>query len=293
MKLRAMEGAIRLIEAGLVLEGGGMRGVYTAGALDCLMDNGLWYGAVYGVSAGACHGTSYVSRQRGRAARTVLDYVGDRRYASLHNLVTTGNFFGERFTYEEIPNKLVPFDYEAYADSGVRFVSVVTNCRTGEAEYPVVRDLRKQMPYILASSSLPLMAKLVWIEGEPYLDGGVVDSIPIERSIADGNRRNLVILTQHEGYQKHANKLMPLIAMRYRAYPRLVAALRVRHERYNAQLAAVYREVEAGRAVVIQPSTPVMIKRLEKDRERLQALYAQGYRDAEARLDAVKGVFAG
>lgn len=285
-----MEGP--LVEAGLVLEGGGMRGIYTCGALDCLMDQGLWFRSIYGVSAGACHGTSYVSGQRGRAARTVLENVGDPRYGSLRNLLTTGNYFGERFIYRDIPDRHIPFDYDAYAASGMTLYSVVFNCRTGEAEYPAARDLRAQMPLILATSSLPLLSKMVGIDGGRYLDGGILDSIPLGRAIADGNARSLVILTQHRGYEKQANRMIGLLRARYIRYPRLVEAMARRHVLYNHQLDLVYQEEALGNAVVIQPQKPVDIDRLEKRRDRLEALYDQGYADTEASLPAIRALLA-
>lgn len=280
-----------MIEGGLVLEGGGMRGVYTAGVLDYLMDEGIWIDNVYGVSAGACHGTSYVARQRGRAIRTVMEYVGDRRYASYRNLFTTGNYFGEKFVYDDIPKKLVPFDYDAYAHSDMRLYSVVFNCRTGQAEYPQGVDMYKDMPYILASSSLPLLSKMVWIDGQPFLDGGIGDSIPIAKSVADGNKRNLIILTQHRGYRKQPTRMLPLLSTRYRRYPRMVEALRSRHTRYNEQLDFVYAQEEQGDAVIIQPSTPVTIRSMERDTKALGALYEQGYADARAARPALDRLF--
>lgn len=277
---------------GLILEGGGMRGVYTTGVLDCLMDHEIWMDTIYGVSAGACHACSYASRQRGRAAQTVLDHAGSPRYMGIGNLLKTGNFFGVDYIYRRIPEELHPFDHEAYLAGGASLYSVVFNCRTGEAAYPLARDLRRDMPMILASSSLPLLSRMVLLDGEPYLDGGILDSIPVERSIADGNRRNVVVLTQHRGYRKGPNRMMPLIRARYRRYPMLVKALAERHEHYNRQTEAVYREEAAGNAFVLQPSAPVTIGRIERDRQALEALYRQGYQDAERQAAALK-VFLG
>lgn len=280
----------RLISAGLVLEGGGMRGIYTAGVLDYLMDQGLWFKSIYGVSAGACHGVSYVSRQRGRAARTVLEHVHTRAYGSLSNLARTGNYFGVQYIYYDLPDKLVPFDYDAYRQSGMALRPVVFNCKTGQAEYPIARDMRTDMPWILASSSLPLMSRMVEIGGMPYLDGGILDSIPIGQSIAEGHPLNLVVLTQHKGYEKKPSRTTGLVRAGYRRYPRLTDALQRRHVCYNTQLAQVYAEEAEGRAVVIQPSTPVDIRRLEKDRARLRALYEQGYSDAAQAAGQLEGL---
>lgn len=282
-----------LIDAGLVLEGGGMRGVYTAGVLDYLIDSGLWFRSVYGVSAGACHATSYVAGQRGRAIRTVVEHVGNPRYGSLRNLITTGNYFGVQYIYEDVPQKYIPFDYDAYQSSAMTLYSVVFNCRTGVTEYPAATDLRAQMPLILASSSLPMMSRMVWLDGEPYLDGGMLDAIPIGRSLADGNKKNLVILTRHRDYTKEASRLVPLMRLRYPRYPRLVEAMARRHEAYNRLLEQVYQEEAQGDTVVIQPRVPVEIDRLEKRRDRLEALYRDGYDDAEASAGAIRACFLG
>lgn len=273
---------------GLVLEGGGMRGIYTAGVLDCLMDHGVSIPNVYGVSAGACHGVSYVSNQRGRAARTILDFVGRRDYASFYNLATTGDYFGEELIYRRIPDELVPFDYDAYTASGLSLYSVVFNCRTGETEYLPATNMRQHMVYIKASASLPMLSRMVKIGPGEYLDGGISDSIPLARSIKDGNANNLVVLTQHRGYEKKPMSLLPLLRLRYWRYPRLADALAVRHERYNAQLALVYQQEADGNAIVIQPGTPVQIGRMEKDTGKLSALYDQGYSDAMEKIEAIQ-----
>lgn len=283
---------IPLIRAGLILEGGGMRGVYTAGVLDLLMEEGLWFQNIYGVSAGAGHGCSYVSRQRGRAIKAVLDYVKDPRYASLRSLVKTGDYFGARMIYQEIPRNLLPFDYDAYCKSGMRLYTVVFNCRTGETEYLHARDLREQMIYVQASSSLPLLSRMVRIGENLYLDGGIGDAIPAARSVLDGNRKNLIVLTRHRGYRKGYSRAMKALKVRYRAYPKLMESLLDRHERYNAQLAFAYREEAEGRALILQPKEPVGFRRFEKDTDRLKALYENGYADAASRLAEIKALFA-
>lgn len=277
-----------VIDAGLVLEGGGMRGVYTAGALDCLMDEGLYLSRVYGVSAGACHACSYLSRQRGRAARSVIDFVGDRRYAGPYSLLTTGDFFGVDMIYDEIPNRLLPFDYETYAASPQTLTAVLTNCRTGDAEYHPIRDMHRDMIRIRGSSSLPALSRLVEIDGEHYLDGGITDSIPLAHSIREGNRKNLVILTQHRGYQKSRNRMASALRLLYRRYPQLAQAVATRHIRYNEALARIHREEQKGAAFVLQPAEPVAIDRLEKDADKLRALYKDGYNDTRASLPALR-----
>jgi predicted patatin/cPLA2 family phospholipase len=274
-----------LKSASLVLEGGGMRGVYTAGVLDCFLDHNCFFEHIYAVSAGACHACSYVSRQRERGLHTVLDYLEDPRYASWRNWWQTGNFFGVTMVYEDIPYRLIPFDFAAFAAAPAALTAVVTNCRSGQAEYKVVGDLRQDMELIRASSSLPLLSAMVELDGGEYLDGGVVDSIPLARSLADGNQRHVVVLTQDATYRKSPHNLMPMIKWYYRRYPALIEAIRTRHLRYNAALELVAQEERSGAAVVIRPQTPVTISRLEKNRPKLQQLYQDGYADAAAALE--------
>lgn len=268
-----------MFNAGLILEGGGMRGVYTAGALDALMDEGITFRHIYGTSAGVCHACSYKSCQRGRAVRTVTDYLGDRHYAGLYSLLTTGDFFGVRMIYDTIPNRLLPFDYDTFAETPMKLYAVVTNCHTGLAEYLPVVDARRDLTAVRASSSLPMLSRKVKIGGKLYLDGGISDSIPLAKSIADGNRKNVIILTQHDGYRKGPNKLMPAIRLRYRRYPRLADSVEKRHLRYNDALDLIAEQQRAGNAFVLRPRAPVKIDRLEKNREKLLALYRQGLDD--------------
>jgi len=272
----------------LILEGGGMRGLYTAGVLDCFLDHGIAFPAIYAVSAGACHACSYLSGQRGRAARTVLDYRGDRRYGSLYSLLTTGDYIGAKFTYDQVPNHLLPFDYDAFRANETTLYAVLTSCKTGKPVYRAVRDLKTDMPLIQASSSLPLLSRMVQIGGESYLDGGISDSIPLSQAKADGCGRHVVILTQHDGYTKGPNRLLPLIKLRYRGYPALVEQIGRRHAHYNAALSQIRRDQAAGTVFVIRPKTPVSIGRLEKDTEKLKSLYEAGYADTQEAMDNLR-----
>ncbi|NLB19053.1 MAG: patatin family protein [Syntrophomonadaceae bacterium] len=270
------------MKVGLVLEGGGMRGVYTAGVLDLFLDRGLHIDNIYGVSAGSCHACSYVSKQRGRALRLSIDYLHDKRYCSLHSLITTGDLFGVEMSYNLMPNQLDIYDYQTAQSFNGNFYVVVTNCNTGEAEYLKIHDLRTDITAIRASSSLPMLSRTVVIGGKEYLDGGVADSIPIEKSIADGNKKNIIILTQCPEFRKGANKLMPLIRTKYKQYPEFVEAMKTRHLRYNETLDVIRREEAKGRAFVIQPQKLPEVRRIEKDKNRLRVLYEQGYADAES-----------
>ena len=257
-----------------------MRGIYTAGVLDCLLDRGLLFNYIYGVSAGACHGCSYVSGQRGRAAATVLDFLKDHRYGSFRNLLSTGDYFGVEFVYGDVPDTLLPFDYAAFLESGQTLFAVVTNMETGQAEYFPLEELKRDMDRLRASASLPLLSRLVRIDGGTYLDGGIADSIPLERSIADGHSENLVVLTRPKGYQRRPNA-SKVIRWVYREFPAFVQTSEQRHIFYNGSLRLVENEVRAGRALVIQPSVELRVGRLEKNAKKLRAFYDVGYGDAE------------
>ena len=277
-----------MVDAGLVLEGGGMRGIYTAGVLDFLLEKDLFFAQTYGVSAGACHACSYLSKQRGRAFRIGTNYLHDKRYCSLYSLLTTGDLFGAKMCYDTIPNELDLYDYDTFDTYAGEFFAVVTNCRTGQAEYLPVKELHRDVVAVRASSSLPLLSRMVPIGGELYLDGGASDSIPLGQSLRAGNRKNLVILTQCPTYRKEPNRMLPLIRLRYRKYPRLAEAMATRHLRYNEALDLVHAEQQAGRAFVIQPKTTPAIGRTEKDLQKLRSLYEEGYRDARESWDALE-----
>ena len=275
-------------EAGLVLEGGGMRGMYTVGVLEYFMEQGLYFRSTYGVSAGCCHACSYLSKQEMRAYRISLNYLGDKHYCSLYSFITTGELFGADMCYRQIPDELDPYDYEEYNKKQGTFYGVVTNCRTGKAEYLPIEDMRRDIQIVRASSSLPLMAKMVNIGGELYLDGGISDSIPAKRSRKDGNELSVVVLTRDSSYQKTPNSLMPLLKVRYRKYPNLIRALEERHMKYNKTLSYIREGEKAGKFFVLQPQEPVAFDRIEKDKKKLIGLYQQGYEDAKRQFGALK-----
>lgn len=262
-----------------------MRGLYTCGVLDYFMEKDIIFPSVYGVSAGACHACSYISKQPGRAMKTAMDFRHDKRYASMFSFLTTGDFFGVDMSYNLIPNELLPFDYDTFEQNPVKFYAAVTNCDSGETEYKPVSDLRQDMDIIRASSSLPLLSRFVKIDGKKYLDGGVSDSISLLRSIDDGNTRNVVLLTQHRGYRKAPDSILPLMKIRYSKYPKLIEAISRRHVKYNETLDLIYKLESENKVLVIQPKEPVEISRLEKNREKLMALYDIGHQDAEAAHD--------
>lgn len=276
-------------KTGLVLEGGGMRGAFTAGVLDFFLDKDISFDTCMGVSAGACHACSYLSKQRRRGFETNVDYLEEDEYCSLKSLLKTGDLFGADMCYKKIPDQLNPYDYEAYNQNTTKFYAVVTNCRTGEAEYKEVGDMHRGIYYVRASSSLPLVSRTVWIRKQPYLDGGIGDSIPIRKSQQLGNQKNVVVLTRDRDYRKGPNKIMPLIRLRYqREFPKLVERLQDRHVRYNQTLDYLYQEEKKGNVMIICPSQPVEIGRIEKDREKLEQLYEKGYQEAQKQYDKLK-----
>lgn len=275
---------------GLVLEGGGMRGMYTAGVLDYFMERDFYPDGVVGVSAGACHGCSYVSKQKGRSYRINTTYCRDWRYMSFRSLLLTGDYFGAEFAYHRIPEELVPYDnaaFEANRNKMPLYVTV-TNVETGKAEYRRIDDMRRDVDWVRASASLPLLARTVGLDGKQFLDGGIADSIPLRFFRKMGFDKNIVVLTQPAGYRKEPNQLMPLIDLYYgRKYPKLVKAAASRHLRYNKTLDKIEELEAAGEIFVLRPSVRVPVSRTEHDPARIRAIYMLGYRDAERQFDAL------
>ena len=270
-----------MIKAGLVVEGGGMRCVYSSGVLDFFIEKDLFFENNYGVSAGACHLCSYLAKQYKRAFRVNVDYLNDKRYCSVHSLLKTGNLFGAEMLYDIIPNELDLFDYDTYNKNESNFYVVITDINTGKPEYVKIGDLKKDIIYVRASSSLPLLAQNVKINDKEYLDGGISDSIPIKKSIADGNKKNVVILTRDSTYRKGKNSLMPIIKLKYKKYPNFVKSMADRYIVYNEILDFIKELEDNGDVFVIRPKKPVNIGRTEKNREKLEALYNDGYNDAK------------
>lgn len=283
-----MEREKSMDKKGLVLEGGGMRGVFTAGVLDCFLDEEISFNDCFAVSAGACHACSYLSKQRGRALSTAIDYLDDKRYCSFYSLVTTGDLFGKDFVYYKIPNELYPIDNEAFLKCDTKFYAVITNCITGKAEYKLITDLKKDIEIVRASSSLPMVSKMVEIDSNPYLDGGISDSIPIKAAQRQKNDKIVVVLTRHEGYRKSENKLMPFIKLKYRKYPDLAEQIALRYKNYNDTIDYITEEERKGNIFVIRPPYDSGIERVEKNREKLKALYQLGYDTAKTQAAKLK-----
>lgn len=271
-----------MYQAGLVLEGGGMKGLYTAGVLDFFLDKGIEFSSVYGVSAGACSMCSYLSKQRRRTLEVNTDYLGFRKYCSVESLLTTGDLFNANMCYHLIPDYLHPYDHEAFERYQGRAYSVVTNIRTGRAEYLRIKDMHKDIIKVQASASLPLVSRNVKIGDGLYLDGGISDSIPLQKSIVDGNTRNVVVMTKETGYERKPASLaqLALIKVRYLKYPKVYEMMAERHINYNETLGFIARQQENGQAFVIRPKKAGNVGRIEKDKEKLLALYEEGYQDA-------------
>ena len=271
----AWEG-VPLVHANLILEGGAMRGQFTAGVLDFFMDQKFFCDYVVGVSAGALCGGNYVAGAPGRSSLINVKYADDSRYLSMQSFVRTGNAYGREFAFHEIPDVLEPMDYEAFRRSPIRFEVVSTNLETGEADYHEMRDYHDDLPYIIASSSMPLVSQIVEVDGKLLLDGGTSDSVPLLHSILTGANKHIVVLTQAHDYVKRANKLMALMRQRYADYPSYLERLQYRHYEYNRLYRWIAREEAAGHVFVIRPPEPVTVSSMEHDAEKLLALYEQG-----------------
>ena len=264
--------------SGLILEGGGMRGVFTCGVLDSLMDRGIRFPYTIGVSAGACNGLSYLSRQRGRAKYSNIDLLEKHRYIGLKHLILKGNIMDFDLLFDEFPNRILPYDYATYATTEERYEMVTTDCLTGRACYWEEKHSPERIIEIVrASSSLPFVCPIACVDGRPMLDGGIADSIPLERARALGYSDNVVVLTRNKGYRK-PEKPTPVPFPFYRKYPALREAIARRNHLYNEQIARVEALERRGELTVIRPQAPILIGRLERDTRKLLDLYEEGYR---------------
>lgn len=272
-----------MYEAGLILEGGGMKGIYTAGVLDFFMDKEIMFSDCYGVSAGACHLCNYMSGQRGRSYRISVNYLDMKQYCGVWSMLRTGDFFGVDMSYDLIPNYLDPYDYDSAAAYEGRAFAVVTNIRTGEPEYLPLKDLRKDIIAVRASSSLPLVSRNVKIGEELYLDGGISDPIPVRQSLQSGNKKNVIIMTKEVGFVRQPiGAELALVGARYLCFPKVYELMRERHLSYNATVQYIEEKQKAGELFVIRPKYKSEVGRIEKDKEKMTALYEEGYRDAAA-----------
>ena len=276
-------------KTGLVLEGGAMRGLFSAGVLDVMMENGIEFDAVMGVSAGAVFGCNFKSGQIGRSIRYNMRFCDDPRYCSFESLRKTGDLYNVQFCYDEIPNKLDPFDKEAYQANPMPFYAVCTNIETGKAIHKRLDNGdAKDMEYFRASASMPVVSRIVEVDGYKLLDGGITDSIPLASMERRGYPRNVVVLTQPLGFVKKKSKMLPLIRVSMRQYPNVIRAMEVRHIRYNKQTAYVREQELAGNAFVIRPPHDLGISRIENDPAELRRVYELGRKEMEERLPELR-----
>ncbi len=275
------------MKTGIVLEGGGVRGIYTAGVLDIFMEEGLSFHGVIGVSAGAVHGCSYLSNQKGRGLKYYLEYCGDYRFMSIKNWIKTGNVVDTQFSYHDIPEKLVPYDYEAFKENKTPFYAVCANLETGESEYMQITDMFSQIDILRASASLPYFSKIVDFDGKKLLDGGCTDAIPLKAFQKMGYEKNVVVLTRPQGYIKKP-EMKGLEKLVYRKYPNFVKALQIRHQVYNQTIAEIEKAEKAGGIFVIRPSQTLPASRMEHNPEKIQATYNIGAEDARKNMEKLK-----
>lgn len=281
------------MKKGLVLEGGAMRGLFSAGVIDILMENNLLPDGVIGVSAGAAFGCNIKSKQPGRVIRYNKKLAHDWRYASFRSLLTTGDYFGGEYAYHYMPRHLDYFDVETFNNNPMEFWAVCTNVGTGKAVYKRLMEVDNNcLEYIRASASMPIAARIVTVEGKKLLDGGIADSIPLRFFQEQGYNRNLVVLTQPANYVKEPNKLMPLMRLWLRRHARIIRALEQRHIMYNNQLEYVRQEEKKSNTLVLRPETALTIGHLSHNPDDMQATYEHGRKVATKHLEEIKAFFS-
>lgn len=280
------------MKRGLVLEGGAMRGLWTAGVTDVMMEHDIWPDGLIGVSAGAAFGCNYKSRQPGRSIRYNTRFARDSRYSGVKSWLTSGNYYNAEFGYHTMPKELDVFDNDAFNTNPMAFYVVCTDVLTGGAVYQELTEATEDTyDWIRASASMPLASKVVELQGRKLLDGGVADSIPLAYFESIGYQRNVVILTQPVGYQKEHLKLMPLMRLSLRHYPRMVEAMDRRHVMYNQQLEYVAQAEREGRCLVIRPEDKIPIGHISHDAKQMRLVYEQGRAVGEKYLDSIKDFF--
>ncbi len=277
------------MKKGLIMEGGAMRGLFTSGITDVMMENGIVFDGAIGVSAGAAFGCNYKSGQIGRALRYNVKYCRDKRYCSMRSLIFTGNLFGADFCYHELPEKLDIFDDEAYNKNPMEFYVVCTNIETGKPLYKKCDRVDGAfLEWIRASASLPMVAEIVEVDGYKLLDGGISDSVPLKYFESIGYDRNIVILTQPKGYLKEKNKMIPIIRRVFKKYPKMIEAIENRHIMYNSTLEYIEERERTGEVLVLRPKEMLPIKRTTKDPEKLKEVYRAGRLIGEENLERIQ-----
>lgn len=274
-------------KTGLVLEGGGMRGVFTCGVLDYLMDNKIIFPYSVGVSAGACNGLSYMSHQRGRGKYSNIDLLAKYKYIGIRPLLKKRGLIDQQLLFHRFPDRILPYNYKAYAENPGRFEMVTTDCVSGKPCYWEEKyDEKRIIDIVKASSSLPYACPIIHVDGKPMLDGGIVDSIPLQRAFDQGYENCVVVLTRNKGYRKSDKEVM-VPRFIYKEYPRLRVALRNRNKVYNEQLELVERLEDEGKIKVIRPLKPIVVDRMETNVRKLTDLYEEGYECAKRMFEAI------
>lgn len=281
------------MKTGLVLEGGAMRGMYTAGVLDVFMEEGITFDGIIGVSAGALFGVNYLSNQAGRVLRYNKRFNADPNYLGLRPLFRTGNIVDTDYAYRRVPRKLDVFDDEAYRRSDTPFYAVVTNIKTGKPEYIKIDSVYEQMDVLRASGSMPFVSRPVKVGRKLYMDGAIADSIPFEKFLEMGYERLVVVLTKPDGYRKKPVPAPLAKAFYGRMYPKFEERIEERHEMYNGTIRRLKKLEAEGGAVVLRPGTHVKISRVEKNPEKLQALYDVGVKDARDAIGRIRAFMPG
>ena len=271
------------MKIGLVLEGGAMRGMYTAGVLDTFLDNNIEVDGIIGVSAGVLFGVNYLSKQRGRVIRYNKRFINDKRYMGIWSLIKTGNIINKEFSFYEVPQKLDVFDNDTFKESKIDFWATITNIETGEAEYVKLDDLFAQMEVLRATAAMPYVSKIVELESGKYLDGGISDSIPVEKCKELGYDKIIVVLTRPLDYRKKKTKEF-LANTYYRKYPKFAKTLNNRYKMYNETLDIIEELEDKKEIFVLRPSKDLKISRVEKDIEKLQAMYDLGTNDIKNKI---------
>ena len=277
------------MKIGLVLEGGALRGIYTAGVLDVLLDNNVKVDKIIGVSAGALFGVNYKSNQSGRALRYNLKYCNNKNYMSFHSLLTTGNIVNKEFCFDKLVNELDLFDFETFSNNRIDFYATVTNVETGKAEYHLIKDLRneKDSEYLRASGSMPFVSKIVEVDGKKYLDGAIADSIPVDKMLTMSVDKIIVVPTRPIDFRRR-KKTAIFNKLKYKKYPNFVDKLSNRYKMYNKEVERIIDLENQGKVFVIRPSRFVNIKRLEKNPEIIQEMYDLGVSDTKSKLKELK-----
>ena len=277
------------MKVGLVLEGGALRGIYTAGVLDVLLKSNIKVDKIIGVSAGALFGVNYKSNQPGRALRYNKKYCNNKNYMSYYSFFTTGNIVNREFCFDKLVNELDPFDYETYSNNNIDFYATVTNLETGKAEYHLIKDIRneKDSEYLRASGSMPFVSRIVEVDGKKYLDGAIADSIPVDKMLTMSVDKIIVVPTRPIDFRRR-KKTAIFNKLKYKKYPNFVDKLSNRYKMYNEEVERIIDLENQGKVFVIRPSRFVNIKRLEKNPEIIQEMYDLGVSDTKSKLKELK-----